>query len=1597
MKQMKRRILAGVLSMQMLLGTASVAVATDNADANLHERNETIVHETIIMPDVVYATSGTCGANATWKLENGVLTISGTGAIEDYDGLTASSAHWSGSQDEIQRIVINPGITRIGNYAFWGTNAVSVSIPSSVTSIGIGAFEFNHFYLASVNIPDSVTYIGPGAFSHCYALQRVTLPARLTSIENRTFSDCYSLSSVTIPDGVDAIGVEAFKECRNLKSLNIPDSVTTIGKGAFDGCKSLVGSITIPDGVTDIGDYTFCYCTKLDGISIPDGVTSIGKYAFEGCGLTALTIPDSVTAVGERAFGTCTALTHVTIPDSIVDIADGMFFGCSKLEEVTLPDSIISIGENAFAFCHALSSIALPDSLVAIGNSAFENCRFTSITIPNRVSSIGTRAFALCYALSDITIPRNVTQIAEDAFEEIENSLTISCYRGSYAHQYAVRKNMKYKLLDVETIPELQSVTMLRNGVSSDLLTAKETFEANSPETVGIAGNIDWKDFEGCSVALEQSEENVTIPLPTDGTSVELAPGQRFTQGAPIHIVIRDAEETILVKQELGLYIVSGSSISIQEERLRLEVGETASLDVRTVPESAGYTLTSSNPEIVSISENALTANQIGQATITAALADEPAVTATCQVTVYGYDNTMKAVAASQLAYENLLAFQGRTVVEVAAAAGGALLADLKLWSQMDEPGLVELYQDVLGSWTISSVHSYPSGLFAIALDSPDENIRILAFRGTEADLGGTVDWGDIISDVQMAVFNRLPKQFQDAISFYQENSITNREILLTGHSLGGAVACYLSLQTGLRAELFNAANGLMIEDAYYAGGENIVAQFQGNDLWNFVNHITKSDGAVSDYINGALLNRAITYHNIANLPSEIHDISKTAITVPPVNDAHKLQSMIEYDKENERFQLSESYQYNQGAPQVKQFEMTRVDALYAVRKLLEAAPANKFLEHSLNILDLFEDALNEDYLKVKFLFGTSNEDTIIGDTILEQVFLYGGDGNDTMRGGCINDVLSGGNGVNAMDGGPMNDQYFITGNGVQFINDCSGTDTIYLPSGVRVVSHTSRYEQGYDVLALSNGQEIMLNRNRKANARFLVYSLDGFDCGSYTILPEIYKRSTSDISYVEGEQTKTFEIIGNSLILRILDRDGQELERIDVEKETFPYYTPYGYFYYENGRMRAHLFNNAYQVDVAVSHEQDIVYSAITHDENDLPVCRVSTAVLLTEGDVLSAKPKENVSGGFHVSLQSKDGISEDVSLTVENLTALGYSVVFKVTPEYAAVVILDADGNTVKAAEPNSYVLQPDVKYTYQVSSPDYQTESESFMVDRDTVITVNLKKSETEIGMGGNRADTYSIALPGKVTGGEISLSKRYAKKGETVDVTATPDKGYELDKLTVTDSRGSELDLDYQGNGKYTFTMPAGRVEIGASFREIPVKPVNPFADVSESNYYYDAVLWAVENGVTNGTTDTTFSPDMTVSRSQMVTFLWRAYGSPEATGENPFTDVSESEYYYDAVLWAAANGITVGTTDTTFSPEDPVTRAQAVTFQWRAAGSPAVTCSSFDDVEADTWYTQAVVWAVANEITNGTGGNIFSPDMVASRAQAVTFLYREFAE
>ena len=254
------------------------------------------------------------------------------------------------------------------------------------------------------------------------------------------------------------------------------------------------------------------------------------------------------------------------------------------------------------------------------------------------------------------------------------------------------------------------------------------------------------------------------------------------------------------------------------------------------------------------------------------------------------------------------------------------------------------------------------------------------------------------------------------------------------------------------------------------------------------------------------------------------------------------------------------------------------------------------------------------------------------------------------------------------------------------------------------------------------------------------------------------------------------------------------------------------------------------------------------------------------------------------------------------------------------------------------------------------------------------------------------TYSVTTPSKSENGGVAVSSKNARKGDTVTVTVTPDAGYQLDKLTVTDKNGNVLKLTDKGDGKYSFTMPDGKVEVKAVFaKEVET---SPFGDVSTDAYYYKAVQWAQEKGITDGISSNLFGPKQPCTRSQIVTFLWRAAGSPEPKGTAAgMTDVVPGSYYAKAVAWAVENGITTGTAEGTFSPDATCTRAQAVTFLARAQNAKATGKTAFSDVPADSYFADAVAWAQANGVTTGTSETTFSPDNDCTRAQIVTFLYR----
>ena len=352
--------------------------------------------------------------------------------------------------------------------------------------------------------------------------------------------------------------------------------------------------------------------------------------------------------------------------------------------------------------------------------------------------------------------------------------------------------------------------------------------------------------------------------------------------------------------------------------------------------------------------------------------------------------------------------------------------------------------------------------------------------------------------------------------------------------------------------------------------------------------------------------------------------------------------------------------------------------------------------------------------------------------------------------------------------------------------------------------------------------------------------------------------------------------------------------------------------------------------------------------------------------------------------------------------ITAYGlYGVVMGITPgetftaKYAAgdtvgLQIGKRDGYTLRGLTLEG--ISEDA-LTWTAEGEENEQRGIEFTMPAESVtVTVNWRSNRSSSSSG----SSYAVSTP-SAKNGDVTVSPKNASKGDRVTITVKPDSGYEIGSVTVLDSKGNELKLTDKGDGKYTFTMPGSKVTVTAEFVEEQAASI--FADVPADAYYAKAVEWAVKKGITNGKANGLFGSNDPCTRGQIVTFLWRAAGSPAPKGTATVpADVLPGSYCYDAVAWALENGITGGTGNGKFSPDATCTRAQAVTFLYRASGSPAVSGSAaFSDVAADAYYVSAVKWAERNGITGGIGGGLFGSGNNCTRGQIVAFLWRDMAE
>ena len=452
---MKKRFLSFLLVFLMIVCLAPApTLAEDLNDASAPEEPLVEADSEAISSAARAASSETCGEHLTWTLgDDGTLTISGSGDMYNYSKETSP---WYSIKSNIKSVVIESGVTGIGDYAFYECMQIqSVSIPQGVTRIGYRAFyycslipeitlpvgveriEEQAFFicssLAKLSISDGVKFIGSLAFGNCHHLTEITIPGSVESFGNGPFMYDSGIEKITLLEGAESIGYDLFQMCKNLKTVELPSTLRNIPNNPFKKCPSLVNisfpsgnpNFTAEDGVLFNKDKTeiiACAGSK-ESYTVPATVTNIRGTAFSDCAsLKNITIPDSVNGIGMEAFSGCSSLKEVKLPAGLSEISAYLFRECSELETVTVPDSVTSIENSAFLRCPKLKTIEIPAGVTNLGYHVFDGCSvLNDIKIPDGVTALNDYVFYNCAGLTSITIPAGVTKIGKYVFSGCTN------------------------------------------------------------------------------------------------------------------------------------------------------------------------------------------------------------------------------------------------------------------------------------------------------------------------------------------------------------------------------------------------------------------------------------------------------------------------------------------------------------------------------------------------------------------------------------------------------------------------------------------------------------------------------------------------------------------------------------------------------------------------------------------------------------------------------------------------------------------------------------------------------------------------------------------------------------------------------------------------------------------------------------------------------------------------------------------------------------------------------------------------------------------------------------------------------------------------
>ena len=1398
-------------------------------------------------------------------------------------------------------------------------------------------------------------------------IQTVLITGHVTSIGSRAFMGCDSLVSLTLPNSVVNIGEYAFYECSSLTSLTLPDSVVKIGHRAFMGCSSLT-SITLPNNVASIGDAVFMDCSSLSSITILQGLTNISYRAFRGCSnLASITMPDSITSIEREAFYECSSLTKITLPNSMTSIDGNAFYGCSNLEHITIPSSLnyfvdgvfaqcnklVSAGpiggeyniqfawaegipSRAFDGCNSLESVTLPDGLTSIGNQVFSNCaNLESITLPDGLTSIGDSAFYRCIKLKSIILPDSLTSIGHGVFSDCSSLASI-------------------------TLPD--GLTSIGNGAFNGCSGLKDVYYAGSEaqwEQIEIGDSNDPLNSATIHYNSIGPDEGDPGDSDTTGSSIRFFSSWNpdtkqafFGNNSPAYSVAETVDISAICALVGKYVLVETDQVNVFQitsmKPVESKIGTVLDVGENLISFETGVYWPTSSNLILSPYEGKTVLYHIYENKIVAINILEERTG-----TFDGWDSTTGTVTISGTDYQT------------------NYVTDLSFLANLDQ---------ILGTQV---------GFYVILFDDYSCVLKIDSYQ-TET---GIFSHYDPFSDT--AYISGKEYRVDSSVCVPDNNILQNRDVF---YLLKAGTIVHIDAFSNLKAELqltlqpvkftVNYQNKAYDKDSFqvkvvatnrvdydFPDGYDTAVIFANPAFQSDKNQITLTGVAWQTTEGPEFLEsgeivtqtkvlkvgeRVTETSNIvlktSYIPEEQTESGFVTVTISGTQNGTSItaQGNITFELTNKDYG-QDSDDSDIGKTELSFWDEHFLKALYEIEDVNVTAT-------SCALSTYFDKSTVQDIGRTVLFWQAARESEFAANTkgqlpeYLEiSCEIDGGIGINAKRNGHNATLLFWNNSILNWNTGNFGQTSFM------LIDDTTGS----------ILEEEGLYQVTVSASAKNFADGIKTYLSKEYGKSWIDFCK--------TLGHNAVQEIMGDVATITGKEylNSMLDILNNIKIItdnakKFTDYAGQASEILR---------TPMDIAVKSGGEVDKYVKRMTAKcpVDVYVYNPQGKLCGAI--ENNKIVIDTLETFIEVT-GDQKTVWLSDK---NYTVSLVSRDeGIMDytidEYALGEDTRTVAFNDVPLSVGLSYQASI---PEKLNVPASE---YALTSNTgKIIYADSDTN---ESENSPVDEGT----------SPGGISGNESNSsvnYLIAIQTEIENGSIRVKPTRAERGDTVTITAIPDPGYEVDEIIVADRNGCKIPVRDIGSNRYTFKMPSGQVKVDATFVRIEgTAPQIIFQDVIAGTYYYDAVLWAIEQGITSGVTATTFNPNGSCTRAQIVTFLWRANGSPAPqTAMNPFTDISPDAYYYDAVLWAAEQGITSGTTATSFNPNKACTRAQAVTFLWRSEGSPATDNSSFNDVPDGTYYADAVDWAVANNVTQGITTNTFVPSNTCTRAQIVTFLYR----